>query len=46
MNAIHKFLATHPEFSIDTRWTRHGITSSPDGYLKRLTEAERVEGAV
>ena len=40
LNAIHKFLKTHPEFRIDPHWTRHGITSSPDGYLKRLADAE------
>ena len=36
LNAIHKYLSTHPEFCIDQHWTRYGITSSPDGYLKRL----------
>jgi cephalosporin hydroxylase len=35
LGAIHKFLASHPEFSIDPHWTRWGITSSPDGFLKR-----------
>jgi cephalosporin hydroxylase len=35
LGAIHKFLADHPEFSIDPHWTRWGITSSPDGFLKR-----------
>ena len=35
LGAIHKFLARHPEFSIDLHWTRWGITSSPDGFLKR-----------
>lgn len=35
LGAIHKFLALHPEFSNDPHWTRWGITSSPDGFLKR-----------
>ncbi|MBM3560526.1 MAG: hydroxylase [Alphaproteobacteria bacterium] len=35
LKAIHAFLAEHPEFSIDPHWTRYGITSSPDGWLKR-----------
>ena len=35
LGAIHKFLAKHPEFSVDNYWTRWGITSSPDGFLKR-----------
>jgi cephalosporin hydroxylase len=35
LGAIHKFLSRHPEFSIDPHWTRWGITSSPDGLLKR-----------
>lgn len=36
LNAIYKFLSKHPEFSIDPYWNRLGITSSPDGFLKRL----------
>ena len=35
LGAIHKFLASHPEFFNDPHWTRWGITSSPDGFLKR-----------
>jgi cephalosporin hydroxylase len=35
LGAIHKFLARNTEFSIDPHWTRWGITSSPDGFLKR-----------
>ena len=35
LGAIRKFLARHPEFSIDPHWTRWGITSSPEGFLKR-----------
>ena len=42
LNAIHQFLAVHPEFQIDPHWTRLGITSSPDGYLRRLDAAEAV----
>ena len=40
LNAIHRFIETHPEFRIDESCTRHGITSSPDGYLRRLTSDE------
>jgi cephalosporin hydroxylase len=36
LNAIYKFLKSHPEFSIDPYWNRLGITSSPNGFLKRL----------
>jgi cephalosporin hydroxylase len=35
LNAIYKFLESHPEFTIDPHWNRLGITSSPDGFLKR-----------
>jgi cephalosporin hydroxylase len=35
LNAIHRFVATHPDFTIDPHWTRFGITSSPDGWLKK-----------
>lgn len=45
LNAIHKFLAAHPEFRVDPHWTRFGITSSPEGFLKRLTDVERTGGA-
>ena len=45
LNAIHKFLATHPEFQVDSHWTRFGITSSPDGFLRRLDDSEMNEGA-
>lgn len=40
LDAIHEFLAAHKEFRIDPFYTRFGITSSPDGYLRRLTETE------
>ncbi len=40
LDAIHEFLVSHKEFRIDPFYTRFGITSSPDGYLRRLTEAE------
>lgn len=33
--AINDFLSSHPEFSVDPHWTRYGITSSPDGWLKK-----------
>lgn len=35
LTAIHRFISLHPEYSIDPHWTRLGITSSPDGWLKR-----------
>jgi cephalosporin hydroxylase len=35
LSAIHRFVADHPEYSIDPHWTRLGITSSPDGWLKK-----------
>lgn len=35
LTAIHAFVASHPEFTIDPFWTRYGITSSPDGWLKK-----------
>jgi len=38
LGAIHKFLAAHPEFQIDPHWTQFGITSSPDGFLRRLDD--------
>jgi len=44
LDAIHEFLATHKEFRIDPHYTRFGITSSPDGYLRRLTDAEIENG--
>jgi cephalosporin hydroxylase len=37
LNAIDAFLQDHEEFQIDPFYTRLGITSSPDGYLRRLT---------
>lgn len=45
LTAIHKFLATHPEFQIDAHWTRFGITSSPDGFLRRLDDFEMNKGS-
>ncbi|MEZ5941772.1 MAG: CmcI family methyltransferase [Planctomycetaceae bacterium] len=39
--AIHDFLASHPEFEIDTeRCTRFPITHHPDGWLRRRPAAE------
>lgn len=35
LGAIHKFLANHPEFQIDSGPTRFGMTCSPDGWLKK-----------
>jgi len=44
LDAIHEFLAAHKEFRVDPHYTRFGVTSSPDGYLRRLTEAEMKSG--
>jgi cephalosporin hydroxylase len=35
LTAIHEFLKAHPEFAIDPHYTRFGVTSNPDGFLKR-----------
>ncbi len=40
LTAIHEFLSHHPEFTIDPHWTRYGITSSPDGWLRKRTKTE------
>lgn len=40
LTAIHRFLPDHPEFEIDPHYTRMGITSSPDGFLRRRTLEE------
>jgi cephalosporin hydroxylase len=36
LTAIHKYLKLHPEFVPEPGWTRLGITSSPDGWLKKI----------
>lgn len=35
LTAIHRFVGLHPEYSIDPHWTRFGVTSSPEGWLKK-----------
>jgi len=45
LRAIHEFVGSNPQFRIDPECTRFGITSSPDGYLRRLTKAEIDGGA-
>lgn len=40
LEAIRDFLAAHKEFRIDPHYTRFGITSSPNGYLRRLADGE------
>ena len=35
LTAIHEFLQSHPEYEIDPHYTRFGVTSNPDGFLKR-----------
>ncbi len=41
LGAIHAFLEGHSEFSIEPNWTRFGITSSPDGWLKKAAATEK-----
>jgi len=38
--AIHEFLNKNPNFQIDPHYTRMHVTSSPDGFLRRLTTEE------
>lgn len=38
LKAIEQFLVNHPEFENDPAPTRFGITSSPDGWLKKKTK--------
>ena len=45
LRAIREFLATNPQYRVDPRGTRLGITSSPEGYLRRLTDAEINNGS-
>lgn len=40
LKAIDEFVGAHPDFSIDQRWTRLQITSSPNGYLRRANPQE------
>lgn len=40
LDAIREFLASNRAFQVDSHYTRLGITSSPEGYLRRLTAAE------
>ena len=35
LGAIDKFLARHPEFTVDATRNRFGITSSPNGFLRK-----------
>ncbi len=39
LKAIHRFVAEHPDYTIEPHWTRLGITSSPDGWLKKADAA-------
>ena len=41
--AIRKFLAEHPEFTNDLGPTRYGITSSPDGWLKKTNTTDSAQ---
>jgi cephalosporin hydroxylase len=38
--AVKEFLAHHSEFVVDPYWTRLAITSSPGGYLRRISPEE------
>jgi cephalosporin hydroxylase len=40
LDAIREFLAENKQFCIDPHYVRFGITSSPDGFLRRLTDEE------
>jgi cephalosporin hydroxylase len=40
LDAIREFLVLHKEFVVDPHYTRLGITSSPDGFLRRMREDE------
>jgi len=44
LGAIRKFLAAHPEFESDPMPTRFGITSSPEGYLRRRQQQPPAKG--
>ncbi|MDQ3068392.1 MAG: cephalosporin hydroxylase family protein [Acidobacteriota bacterium] len=39
LTAIHRFVSLHPEYTIEPHWTRLGITSSPEGWLKKADAA-------
>lgn len=38
--AIRNFVSKHPEFRVDSHYTRMHVTSSPEGFLRRLTPEE------
>lgn len=38
--AIRDFVSSHPEFQVDPFYTRMHVTSSPEGFLRRLTPGE------
>ena len=38
--AIRNFVSKHPEFRVDSYYTRMHVTSSPEGFLRRLTPEE------
>jgi cephalosporin hydroxylase len=40
LTAIRNFLTRHPEFVMDSQFERFGVTSSPEGYLRRLGGTE------
>lgn len=43
LDAIADFIAVNKQFRSDMRYTRFKITSSPNGYLRRLTDSEIAE---
>jgi cephalosporin hydroxylase len=40
LQAIRQFIQEHPEFEVDPYYTRMHLTSSPEGFLRRLTPEE------
>lgn len=41
LTAIRAFLANNPDYAMDPHYTRMHVTSNPEGYLRKLTAAEK-----
>lgn len=41
LTAIRAFLAGNPDYEMDPHYTRMHVTSNPEGYLRKLTAAEK-----
>lgn len=41
LTAIRQFLADNPDYVMDPHYTRLHVTSNPEGYLRKLTAAEK-----